>query len=169
PLSCVSFSKLRAKLSEYQVATSAGVLALSGNPAAEGNAALTVVSRKRISAVAMWRTSSMAVLANGSGRDSALSAGTASRIFLVVRLSFLSVPSRRSCSQNSARSGVSGRGIWASLAMRRVYRFCGRAAKAAGTRPSRLSVNVKRAPYNSCGGDDKEKDGEINSPLQREV
>ena len=31
--------------------------------------------------------------------------------FFVVRLSFLSVPSRRSCSQNSASSGVSGRGI----------------------------------------------------------
>src|SRR5258708_31780777 len=73
PLSCVSFSKWRPKFSEYQEATSAGVFTLSGNPAAVGNSALIVVSRKRISAAAMWRAQFHAGVGQlGGGEDSSV-------------------------------------------------------------------------------------------------
>src|SRR5258707_10093472 len=75
PLSCVSFSKWRPKFSEYQEATSAGVFTLSGNPAAVGNSALIVVSRKRISAAAMWRGQFHAGFGDGWGGKNGLFGG----------------------------------------------------------------------------------------------
>jgi len=123
PLSCVSFSKWRPKFSEYQEQPRPGS---SRSPAScgGGNSALIVVSRKRISAAAMWRANSMAVLARD--RDGNRPCRRAQlRDLLVVRLSFFSVPSRISCSQNSARSGVKPSHFLCSKDGRTgVYIFC---------------------------------------------
>src|SRR6266700_8170914 len=70
------------------------------------NTPLITVSTKRLSAAAMCRVSSIALLDAGSGRYSPLPAGTASRIFLVVALSLFNVPKYRSCSKKVAWSAV---------------------------------------------------------------
>ena len=82
-----------AKNYEALTKISAGVFTLSGIIAGlVSNTPLITVSTKRLSAAAMWRASSIALLAAGSGRYPPLSAGTASRIFFVVRLSFFIGP-----------------------------------------------------------------------------
>src|SRR5216683_2288963 len=107
PESFVSASKFFEYRCSYQAAISAGVLTFSGiMDGLVSNTPLITHSTKRISVAAMCRASSIALLDAESGLYSVLLAGTASRIFFVVRLSVFKVPRYTFCSRNTAWSDV---------------------------------------------------------------
>src|SRR5207245_1124937 len=103
----VSASKFLAKRSSYHAAISCAVFTFSGiSDGFVSNTPLITVSRNRFSAAAICLTSSFALLEFGSGLYSPLFGGTASRTFLVIRLSFFNVPRYTSCSKYTACSAV---------------------------------------------------------------